>query len=172
MTVETLVHAQFLTLFKKNEMDYFLIDASEAFPLATNKPDYIFFRVSSAQKKIYTQFKAIHQSWARSEDETKQKIENWGHKDDFDTSSYYEFWKTISRYTYKYVYNFHPLDAKLWPSLQFFTACGIPELAQKLSEKEKEKEEQQKLTRKQAEKIALRDFIPPVLYKIKVKLYN
>jgi len=163
---DTLIYAQWITLFKQNGNDYFLINAEETFPLATSNPVYKAIRVSESQNPMYTGFKVIHQSWARGEDEIKLKLNNWGHTNDFDVDSYFEFWKMINKQTYRYVRSFHPLDSWLWPSLHYFEAKNIEELINKVKNYLHDEE----LRKIQANKIKLKDFIPLALYKIKAKL--
>jgi len=163
---DTQVYAKWITMYKKNNQDVFLIDTNEVFPAASINPKYKLARLSETSNNIYTGFKVIHQSWAREEDEIELKIRNWGHNTDFDAQAYFNFWKSINKQTYKYVRSFHPLDAWLWPSLDYFEAKDIQELTEKVKTYliEKEKNERQK------EKIKIKDFLPPALYKIKTIL--
>lgn len=157
-----LVYARWITIYKQNENDYFLIRTKENFPVATNNPIYSTVRISECEVNHYTDFEVLHQSWARSDEEIQLKLRNWGHNIDFDTQAYYQFWKATNRQTYRYMKSFHPLDPWLWPSLDYFEAYGIVDLAQKVAIFLKEqKDEIQK-----QEKIKAMDFIPPVLYKI------
>lgn len=163
---ETQVFARWITMYKKIGNDYFFINTNEVFPVASNKPSYICARMSKSDNNIYTDFKALHQSWARSDEEIKLKIRNWGHNTDFDVEAYYLFWKAINRQTYKYARSFHPLDSWLWPSLEYFEVQSIEELVGKVNTFLIEKEKEQK----QKEKITLKDFVPVALYKIKALL--
>lgn len=163
ISTPTLVHARWMTMFKKINHNYFLIRTNERFPVATNNPHYSIVRHSECQTNIYTDFEVLHQSWARDENEIKQKLRNWGHNVDFDVDSYYQLWKTINRQTYKYIKSFHPLDPWLWPSLEYFEAKNIKELTEIVNSFIKETD----YKKLEAEKIKLRDFIPTALYKIK-----
>jgi len=165
----TQIYAQLITMFQKDRDGFFIIDTNETYPVATNNPHYIGCRLSEDfSLSLYTNFKVLHQSWARDDDEIRKKIRNWGHKTDFDVNAYYEFWKAINKQTYKYAKSFHPLDPWLWPSLEYFEAKNIDELIQKTTiflEEKKEKEIQN-------EKIKAKDFIPLAIYKIKTKLFK
>ncbi len=68
---------------------------------------------------IYTDFKIMHQSWARPEKEILQKLSNWGHKLDFNSQEYFNKWKMLNADNYKSFRNFHPIKRDLWPSLEF-----------------------------------------------------
>lgn len=166
ISCEAQIFAKWITMYKKENNEYFLINTNENFPFCTNKPDYITARLSNSENDIYTDFKVLHQSWARDDQEIIKKISNWGHSTDFDTKAYYNFWKAINKHTYKYARSFHPLDAWLWPSLEYFEAKDINELTEKVSAFLKENEK----IKMQNEKIKPRDLIPPVLYKLKAKI--
>lgn len=69
---------------------------------------------------IRTDFKVLHQSWGRNEEEVKFKISNWGHNVDFDTEEYFEFWKSVNRYNAPYIHDCHPLGKYCgWNRLQY-----------------------------------------------------
>lgn len=132
MNNETTIYAEWITIFKYDESDMFIIDANEVFPLGTNKPIYKVARTTKKQTNIYTDFKVLHQSWGRSEEELSQKLSTWGHKEDFNTDAYFDLWKAINKYTYKYIYNFHPLDDGTWRFLECIEAKNIEELISKM----------------------------------------
>lgn len=136
------IFAEWITIFKFDNKDFLLIDANERFPLATNKPIYTYTRSVDKTDAIYTKYKALHQSWGRNENEMKQKLSNWSHSDDFNTSAYFDFWKVINRDTYKYIKNFHPIYPYLWKELECVGANNIPELIETLRNKELEKKDE------------------------------
>lgn len=163
---ETQVFAKWITMYKKNGDDIFWINTNEVFPVASNHPKYKLARLSDSDNDVYTDFKVLHQSWARGDEEIKLKIRNWGHNTDFDAEAYYNFWKVINRQTYRYARSFHPLDPWLWPSLEYSEAKDTHILVDKVKAFLKEKEEKDKIL----EKVKVKDFIPPALYKIKAAL--
>lgn len=131
----TLVYAQWITIFKfEDNGNAFVIDNGEAFPVATNCFPYDYVRDShGARKKYWTNFKALHQSWGRTDEELMQKLGNWGHVDDFDTNSYFLFWKSIDKHNYKYIRDFHPILApSTWSSLEYIESRDIPSLIEKV----------------------------------------
>jgi len=116
------------TLFKQIEGGYLLIKGeNEWFTIASNNPHYEFgrrngyfnYRLNSA---------ILHQSWAREEVEIHQKVNNWGHKNDFDVNVFYENWKLLSADNYKTWLNFHPIQKEVWQSLIFINGNSIQEL--------------------------------------------
>jgi len=167
INIPTQVYAKLITMFQKDNNGYYIIMTNETYPVATNNPNYVGCRLSGDFKiEKYTDFNVLHQSWAREDDEIKLKIRNWGHNTDFDIDAYYSFWKMINKQTYKYARSFHPLDPWLWPSLEYFDTKDISDLITRVNAYLRQRTEQEK----QSEKIKLKDFIPPVLYKIKTLL--
>lgn len=164
--VETQVFARWITMYKKNGNDIFWINTNEVFPVASIHPKYKLARLSESNNDIYTDFKVLHQSWARDDEEIKLKIRNWGHNTDFDAEAYFSFWKAINKQTYRYARSFHPLDPWLWPSLEYAEASDIDGLVSQVKVYLKQREEEKKAS----EKIRITDIIPPVLYKIKALL--
>jgi hypothetical protein len=129
----------FITLFKQFEDGYLWIKnddytRQEIIPLATNKPDYEFGR-RNGYFNIFTNYAVLHQSWARSEQEIQQKIENWGHNRDFDVQAYFNFWKSISTENYKQISNFHPISPENWNQLVYEQSRDIEHLIRTLKNK-------------------------------------
>lgn len=136
----TSISCDWITIFKCNNNEIFLIDNKEGFALATNYPEYEYARNTiKLDKHINTKYKVLHQSWGRSETELKQKLDNWSHANDFDTHSYFNLWKAINKHTYQYIHNFHPLIPKHWKNLEFIEADDIQILIEKIKETEKYK---------------------------------
>lgn len=129
----TIVYAQWITIFKLDTDNIFIIDNEEYFPVVTNGFPYSNARnVKGLQKKYWTNFKAIHQSWGRTDVELKQKLASWGHVDDFDINSYFLFWKSIDKHNYKYIRDFHPLSGSTWNQLECVEVRDIPTLIEKV----------------------------------------
>lgn len=126
----------FVTLFKKNAEGYFAIAPfDEKCMLITNYPQYEYARNTNKGMIIPLDYYLIHQSWARDEEEISEKINNWGHKNDFDTSVFFNFWKEINSGNYKTAKDFHPLYKNLWKELIFFPAKNIDEFISTFSMK-------------------------------------
>lgn len=104
-------------LFKETNETYLVVGNRESLPVATNYPFYKNARVCTTKKTLKLDFDVIHQSWARSEKELMIKLKNWGHANQFDVESYFQFWKSVDKNNYKYLSNFHPLYPSLWSHL-------------------------------------------------------
>lgn len=118
----TSIYCSVATLFKELPEGFLLIDDSfETLCLATNHPVYDLARNNDAEnEKLHWDKLLLHQSWARSADEIQQKLDNWGHKDDFNTKSFFRLWNAIDEHNYNFLRNFHPLNSEIWPKLTFF----------------------------------------------------
>ncbi|KIC64537.1 hypothetical protein [Chryseobacterium taiwanense] len=126
----------FVTLFKHNEDGYFVITPfDEKCMLITNYPKYEYARRTNKGRTLSLNYYLIHQSWAREEEEIVKKINNWGHKNDFDTSKFLTFWKQLNSENYSHIKDFHPLYESLWKEISFFPAKNIEEFISFFSKK-------------------------------------
>jgi hypothetical protein len=112
-----------ITLFKKVPRGFLYVNPKHAKKLefiqvATRAPNYEYGR-RNGNFNIHTNFRLLHQSWARSEQEVKNKIDNWGHSRDFDSHSYFKFWQSLNAENYQEAKNFHFLIPEIWPALEF-----------------------------------------------------
>lgn len=127
------VTARFAHLFKKTEKGFLVISpAQENAWIATSNPVCHYGRVNEENEKIESDAIIVHQSWAREEAEIYQKITNWGHKNDFNSESYFKLWKSLDEHNYKYVQNFHPLKNNdgIWAQLKLLNIENIEKLLQ------------------------------------------
>jgi hypothetical protein len=120
-----------VTLFKKTETGFLYIQPTthrdiEYIQIASRHPHYEHGR-RNGYFNIYSNYSIVHQSWAREEDEIKQKLNSWGHVKDFDTQSYFTFWKSLSDSNYKAMINFHPVNPEVWPALKSVKANSVEE---------------------------------------------
>lgn len=114
---QVMIYAKSLPMFKSDNDNLYIIDVEENCPILTNIPKYDHARISHSAEKRYSEIYILHQSWDRGEEEILMKIKNWGHNSDFDTQDYFNFWKSINSFNYKYIHNFHPLHNTKWTSL-------------------------------------------------------
>lgn len=114
-----------VVLYKQISNGYLYIEDNESFPFITNYPKYDLVRSNSNIKNHFTNINVIHQSWARTEEEIKIKIYNWGHRDDFDTQEYFNFWKNLTSSNYLNCKNLHPIVPEIWKELHFLPSTSI-----------------------------------------------
>jgi len=118
-----------IPLIKKLDTGYIYIQFDkniETAPFATNQPIYRAARRNEHFNHIGP-FIVIHETWARAEQELYHKIQNWGHRDDFNKESYFKIWQSIDEYNYLYVKDFHPIEPSVWPALGYCKGSSIDE---------------------------------------------
>jgi hypothetical protein len=126
----------FIELYKKNDEGFFLVDAKNSLdlrfmPIATNAPKYEYGRVNG-YFNIKTNFFALHNTLARSFEEVKEKINNWGHSHEVNKEAIFSKWNAINKDNFHQYKDFNPLTPAAWPALRFVEAGTIDELAQKI----------------------------------------
>ena len=126
-----------VTLYKRVPQGFLYVrpnrsEQVEFIQIATNHPDYTFGR-RSGHFNHYTNHLVIHQSWARTDDEVRQKLLNWGHKNDFDGEQYFLQWSNTSFENYRSLSNFHPIQQPLWAKLAFFPAESVDDFIRNFS---------------------------------------
>nr|WP_315162544.1 hypothetical protein [uncultured Flavobacterium sp.] len=120
-----------ITLYRQLIDGYLYIENNERFSFITNQSNYTYTRNNHTVKNHYANINVIHQSWARTEDEIQIKILNWGHRDDFDTQQYFEFWKNLTSKNYMNYKNVHPIVPEVWNELHFLPSDSIDEFISK-----------------------------------------
>lgn len=154
----------FYTIFKEDNTGFFIVkDAEEYVPVVFNNPKFIRARYTECQKTHVIPSPILHQSWAKDESQIRKKIENWGHKNDFDTDKYFQLWKFVDSYTYKRLKNLHPLVEDGWKTLEYIPTTKITELVDILKKQESEKNTEQK----NLKKLKSSDFLPPIYYRLR-----
>ncbi|WP_316741427.1 hypothetical protein [Pedobacter antarcticus] len=120
--VPTTVLCRVATLFKAVPGGYLLINGEtlEALSFATNNPVYDYARNNtSGNVSKFSEDLVVHQSWARTPEEIRLKLNNWSHKHDFNTDSLYNLWNAVDQYNYRSLSNFHPFVNNSWPKLMY-----------------------------------------------------
>lgn len=69
------------------------------------------------ERTIYTQHLLLHHTFARSAEELRFKLRNYGHSKEFDTEAFIERWDKLDDDNYHQFSNFHHLKPAAWPSL-------------------------------------------------------
>lgn len=129
---------KWITLFKQTEDGYISIAGREKFYFATNIHHYTFSRQNTHNYYIDLGAEFIHNSWARSEQEIAFKLQNWGHKDDFDTAKFFAFWQSLNKDNYMHIKDFHPLNPVVWKALEFVPAKDIADYTRQFAAQHKQ----------------------------------
>ena len=124
-----------VTLYRELPEGYLYIENDEQFPFITNQKNNTHTRNNNKIRNFFSNINVIHQSWARSEDEIITKIKNWGHRNDFDTIQYFEFWKGLNIDNYTKYKNMHPIVPEVWNKLYFLESNSIEDFISKYEKK-------------------------------------
>lgn len=132
------LNGKLVTLFRQLPEGYLYIDNNEQFPFITNQNNNTHTRRNNHVRNFQTQINVIHQSWARSENEIEIKIKNWGHRHDFDTMKYFDFWKSLNFSNYHTHKNIHPLSPEVWNELRYLECDTVDEFIARFSGKKRQ----------------------------------
>lgn len=129
-----------IPLIKKLREAYLFVDYAgtppEVCPFATNRPEYFAARRNGHFNHL-SPFFVLHETWARGEEELWRKINSWGHDLDFeDKNSFFNLWKVLDHYNYRFIKNFHPIQGEVWPALGFCKGVTIEELIGSLNQRQ------------------------------------
>jgi len=150
----------FVTLFKQTEEGFFVISPfTESCFLITNVPEYINARFPQNSFSLKLTVNNIHQSWARTQNEILQKINNWGHSNDFDTADFYNKWDNLNQENYAQFKNFHPIYPKDWQELKFIPAKSVEEFIVNFEKKYPQQEIKMPLKLKKRIKLYLKSLV-------------
>lgn len=94
--------------------------------LATNYPNYHCAK-NTRERIVYNEDFILHEGLARTEQELKLKLANWGHKQDVNTS-FLEKWKRADKDNYKTIKNVFYLEPEIWKELGYFPSKSLSEL--------------------------------------------
>jgi hypothetical protein len=133
------ITCNWVSVIKKTKNGFLIVDNTknnwETMPFATNCPLYTNARRNS-HFNHQSPFFVVHETWARSEEQLRQKIDSWGHDNDFvDKEAYFDFWKSLDESNYQHVENFHPLQPNVWHRLVFVEGKDSRDLIKSLSSK-------------------------------------
>ena len=121
-----------ISLIKKLASGYLYVNNPignlETMPFATNCPVYTNARRNGHFNHI-SPFFVLHETWARNEEELWQKLNSWGHNDDFiNKKSYFNLWKVLDEFNYIYIKNIHPLKPDAWQKLAYVKGVEIEDV--------------------------------------------
>jgi hypothetical protein len=121
-----------ITLYKQDADGFYYIKPAkfnqiEFIQIATQWPHYEYGR-RNGYFNIHSCFGILHLSWARDEKEIWEKLNNWGHKNDFIIQDYFDKWKNLNYMNYKNYKDFHHIQPAIWSQLDFIKAKSIDEM--------------------------------------------
>jgi hypothetical protein len=150
---------ELVTLYRELSDGFLYIDNNEEFPFITNQKNNKNARGNNQIRNINIGISVIHQSWARSENEILEKVNNWGHRDDFDTEKYFQLWRSLNSCNYKEYKNIHPISPSVWKELVFSPSKSIEDFIEIYGSKNPQK----------LRSIKKRYFFKALINKLKIK---
>ncbi len=137
------VCANIIPVFKKSQQGYFYVafgkgKMPENAPVATNVPVYERARNNGHFNHI-SPYYFVHETWARSEDELRYKLNNWGHSAEElelkeKRESFLKLWRAIDKYNYMLVRDIHPAVPDVWPGLAYCEAADMNDFISQMKE--------------------------------------
>jgi len=94
--------------------------------LATNYPNYKYAK-NTKSRIVYDDTYILHEGLARTEEELKLKLANWGHKHEIN-ATFLEKWQMANKDNYQDIKNVFYLDADTWPELGYFPSSDLKEI--------------------------------------------
>ncbi|WP_435413751.1 hypothetical protein [Psychroserpens mesophilus] len=91
--------------------------------LATNYPNYKRAR-NTKQRVIYTDNVLLHECLARTEEDLKFKLENWGHSHQLN-DEFFPKWKKANENNYKELKDLFYMDPKIWKGLGYLPSRNL-----------------------------------------------
>ena len=116
-----------INIYKYLDNGFLYINDSTKFLVATNYPNYKRAR-NTRERVIYVESYALHETLARTEDELMYKINNWGHKEEIN-STFLEKWRIANQNNYKELKDLFYLNPKDWKSLAYFPSLIVDDLS-------------------------------------------
>lgn len=121
-----------ITLYKQDIDGFYYVKPEkfnqiEFIQIATQWPHYEYGR-RNGYFNIHSHYGILHLSWARDEKEIWEKLNNWGHKNDFIIQDYFDQWKNLNYLNYKNYQDFHHVQPTAWSRLGFIKAKSIDEM--------------------------------------------
>ncbi|EJL60172.1 hypothetical protein [Flavobacterium sp. CF136] len=93
---------------------------------ATNYPNYKCARRTN-ERTVYFDNLVLHESIARTEEQLRYKLKNWGHTNEVD-KNFLKKWKMIDETNYDQFEDFYYIEPKRWKKLDYFPATRIKDI--------------------------------------------
>ncbi len=100
--------------------------------LATNYPNYKLAR-QTRERVIYVDTYVFHESLARTEEELQEKLNNWGHTHELN-STFLEKWRKANAQNYKQIKDVFYLTGKQWSTLGFIKGNNFNDFQSKVND--------------------------------------
>lgn len=115
-----------INVYKYLENGILYIDNPTKFYIATNYPNYKYAK-NTRERIVYLDSYVLHEGLARTEEELRMKLNNWGHKHEIN-DSFLEKWLKVDETNYTEMEDFFYLDPKTWKKLGYFPSRSLTDL--------------------------------------------
>lgn len=120
------IAAFWLIIYKYTENGILYIDQPQKSVFATNYPNYKNARRTN-ERVIYLDSLVLHESVARTEDDLRFKLENWGHNKDVN-KDFLNKWISVNENNYQQMTDFYYIEPERWKKLSYFPTNKIQEI--------------------------------------------
>lgn len=115
-----------INAYKYLEKGLLYVDQPTKFYLATNYPNYKCAK-NTREQVIYIDSYVLHEGLARTEEELRYKLDNWGHKDEVNTT-FLDKWLKANEKNYTQIKDVFYLNPKTWQSLGYFPSEDLNQI--------------------------------------------
>jgi len=115
-----------INVYKYLDNGILYIDNPTKFYIATNYPNYKYAK-NTRERIVYLDSYVLHEGLARTEEELRFKLKNWGHQHEIN-DSFLDKWLKVDETNYKEMEDFFYLDPKTWKKLGYFPSKSVIEL--------------------------------------------
>lgn len=120
--------AYWLIIYKYTENGVLYVNKPMKAVFATNYPNYNCAR-RTGERVIYLNSLVLHESIARTEEQLRYKLENWGHNEEVN-SGFMDKWVQINEKNYKEFTDLYYIEPERWKELDYFPTKNIAEINQ------------------------------------------
>lgn len=115
-----------LIIYKYTQEGILYVDKPMKSIFATNYPNYKCARRTN-ERTIYFDNLVLHESIARTEEQLRYKLKNWGHNNEVD-KGFLKKWKMIDETNYNQHEDFYYINPKRWKKLDYIKTRKIKEI--------------------------------------------
>lgn len=115
-----------VNVYKYLDQGMLYVEKPSKFLLATNYPNYKYAK-NTKERIIYDDAYVLHEGLARTEEELRMKLANWGHKHEIN-ATFLDKWLMANKDNYHTIKDVFYLDADTWPELGYFPSSNLEDL--------------------------------------------
>lgn len=127
--------AHWLIIYKYTENGVLYVNEPMKAIFATNYPNYNCAR-RTGERVIYLDSLVLHESIARTEEQLRYKLENWGHNEEVN-SGFLNKWIQVNENNYKEFKDLYYIEPERWKELDYFPTKNIAEINKYANQNEK-----------------------------------